>query len=461
MWSRAGLCRSTMSSRIELVMGDVIWLIIGLIIGAVIGGMVGIMRGRQASKAELSERMGEAAGLGATVAELRGQIAAREKELVEARAILDAEKVAGADARARLESAREHFAEQRRQIEEMEKKAKEAFAAVSAQALKSNNEQFITLAEAKFKPIREQLERYELQVKALEKTRQEAYGGMNEKLEALSQRSDRLSSETSQLVSALRQSGAKGKWGEVTLQRIVELCGLVEHCDFVTQTALDGGQRPDLVVQLPGGRSLAVDSKVNTASYLDAAAATDDAERERQLARFAASVRGTLKSLGGKEYWKQFSPAPEFVVMFMPGEAFFAAALAQDRDLLTDGVEQGVLLASPTTLIALLLAVRHGWQQQQVAENAEQIAEAGRELYDRLCVFVNHLDGIRIGLEKAADAYNKAIGNWSSRTEPGARRLKELGAADAARELGTLGRIDANMRALPGADESSDARRAV
>jgi len=442
-------------------MNEFLWLILGLVIGGALGAYLGILRGRRAVEGELSQKSSELAGLIATLAEVRRQLSDRDQQLAEVRAILETEKVSGAEAKTRLESAREHFAEQRRQIEEMEKKAKEAFAAVSAQALKNNNEQFITLAETKFKPIREQLERYEQQIKALEKIRQEAYGGMNEKLEALSLRSDRLSSETGQLVSALRQSGAKGKWGEVTLQRIVELCGLVEHCDFVTQTALDGGQRPDLIVRLPGGRCLAVDSKVNTSSYLDAAAATDDAERERQLTRYAASVRGTLKSLGGKEYWKQFSPAPEFVVMFMPGEAFFSAALAKDRDLLTDGVEQGVLLASPTTLIALLLAVRHGWQQQQVAENAEQIAEAGRELYDRLCVFVNHLDGIRIGLEKAAEAYNKTIGNWSSRTEPAARKLKELGAADAARELETLGRIDTNMRALPGADESSDSRRAV
>ena len=442
-------------------MNEFLWLILGLVIGGALGAYLGILRGRRAVEGELSHKSSELAGLIATLAEVRRQLSDRDQQLAEVRAILETEKVSGAEAKTRLESAREHFAEQRRQIEEMEKKAKEAFAAVSAQALKNNNEQFITLAETKFKPIREQLERYEQQIKALEKIRQEAYGGMNEKLEALSLRSDRLSSETGQLVSALRQSGAKGKWGEVTLQRIVELCGLVEHCDFVTQTALDGGQRPDLIVRLPGGRCLAVDSKVNTSSYLDAAAATDDAERERQLTRYAASVRGTLKSLGGKEYWKQFSPAPEFVVMFMPGEAFFSAALAKDRDLLTDGVEQGVLLASPTTLIALLLAVRHGWQQQQVAENAEQIAEAGRELYDRLCVFVNHLDGIRIGLEKAAEAYNKTIGNWSSRTEPAARKLKELGAADAARELETLGRIDTNMRALPGADESSDAGRAV
>lgn len=442
-------------------MNEILMIAVGLVIGGSLGLYVGMLRGRRSAEAELAQKSGEAVGLGATVAELRAQVAARDREIAEARAILETEKVAGAEARTRLESAREHFAEQRRQIEEMEKKAKEAFAAVSTSALKSNSEQFITLAETKFKPIREQLERYEQQIKALEKVRQEAYGGLNEKLEALNQRSDRLSSETGQLVAALRQSGAKGKWGEVTLQRIVELCGLVEHCDFDVQTSLESGQRPDLVVHLPGGRSLVVDSKVNTGSYLDAAAATDEGERARHLTKFAASVRGTLKSLSGKEYWKQFSPAPEFVVMFMPGEAFFAAALSQDRELLTDGVEQGVLLASPTTLIALLLAVRHGWQQELVAENAEKIAEAGRELYDRLCVFVKHLDSIRQGIESAAEAYNKAVGNWSSRTEPSARRLKDLGAADAARELASLESIEVNMRALPSGDEGSDVRRAI
>lgn len=431
-------------------MMEALWILLGMAIGIAAGVYLGMLRGRRGMETDLAAARGELAGSLATLHELRTQLTSRDRELAELRAALEVEKVAGAESRARLESAREHFAEQRRQIEQMQEKAREAFAALSSAALKSNNEQFITLAEAKFKPIREQLERYEQHVKEIEEARNKAYGGLKEKLETLEQRSDRLSSETSQLVAALRQSGAKGKWGEVTLQRIVELCGLNEHCDFETQSSIEGGLRPDLVVHLPGGRSLVVDSKVSTSAYLDAVEAASEDERKRHMERFVSGVRTTMRNLAGKEYWRQFSPAPEFVVMFMPGESFFSAAVAQDRDLLVTGVDQGVLLASPTTLIALLQAVRHGWQQQQVAENAEKIAAAGRELYDRLCTFVSHLDGIRAALEKAAEAYNKAVGNWSSRTEPSARRLKELGAADASKELPDLQMVEANMRALPG-----------
>ncbi len=434
-------------------MTEALWILLGLVMGAAVGVYLGMIRGRRGVEAELVTAKSEFAGSQATLLELRSQLVTRDREMAELRTALEVEKVAGADSKARLESAREHFAEQKRQIEQMQEKAREAFAALSSAALKSNNEQFITLADTKFKPIREQLERYEQHVKAIEEARNKAYGGLKEKLETLEQRSDKLSSETGQLVAALRQSGAKGKWGEVTLQRIVELCGLNEHCDFETQTSIEGGLRPDLVVRLPGGRSLVVDSKVSTSAYLDAAEATSDDERKRHMDRFVSSVRATLRGLAGKEYWRQFSPAPEFVVMFMPGEAFFSAALSQDRDLLVEGVDKGVLLASPTTLIALLLAVRHGWQQQQVAENAEKIAAAGRELYDRLCTFVSHLDSIRGALEKATDAYNKAVGNWTSRTEPSARRLKELGAAEANKELGELQMLDVNMRVLPSMED--------
>jgi len=423
-------------------------LMLGLLIGAIGGVYVGILRGR-------GQLAGEAAGQKAALQEIRQQLATREGELSAARQTLETERVAGTEARARLESAREHFAEQRRQIEEMEKKVRETFSAVSAQALKSNNEQFVVLAEAKLKPLREQLERYETQIKTLEKVRQEAYGGLTVKLDSLQQRSERLSSETGQLVAALRHSGAKGKWGEVTLQRVVELCGLTEHCDFVAQAALEGGQRPDLIVHLPGARSLAIDSKVNTSAYLDAAEQTDEALRKQHLERYAAGVRATMRGLSTKEYWRQFSPAPEYVVMFMPGESFFAAALAADRDLLVDGVDKRVLLASPTTLIALLLAVRHGWQQALAAENADRIAEAGRELYERLCVFVNHLEAVRGGLEKAADSFNKAVGNWTSRTEPAARRLKELGAADAGSELPELAPVETPLRGLPASSDAA------
>lgn len=413
-----------------------------MLLGLIVGGAVGIFLGLRLGRGAVA---GQVPALEATLAEVRGQASTKETELAALRVALENQKIAGAEANARLEAAREHFAEQRRQIEEMEKKVKDTFTALSTTALKSSNEQFLTLAEARMKPLREQLLRYEQYIKELEKTRSEAYGGLSKHLTSLEDRSDRLGRETSQLVAALRQSGAKGKWGEATLQRIVELSGMSKHCDFDTQSTLAGGQRPDLVVRLPGGRMLAIDSKVNTSAYLDAMNATDEVERNTLMTKYAGEVRNTLKALGGKEYWKQLSPAPEFVVMFMPGEAFFAAAMSQDTNLLVDGIDKGVILASPTTLIALLLAVRHGWRQQDMAENAERIAAAGRELYGRLCKFVEHLGDIRVGIEKAAKAYDDAVGNWERRTLPSVRKLKDLG-TDGGNEMHELKPAEVQMR---------------
>lgn len=422
-------------------MTEVILILIGLVGGgAVVFGVM--MRRRAALAAEVS-------GLSATLAEVRRQIETRDTELATVREALEVEKVAGADVKARMESAKESFAEQRRQIQEMDQRLKDSFAALSSAALKSNNEQFITLAEAKMKPLREQLERYETHIKELEKSRAEAYGGLTKQLASLEQRSERLGSETSQLAAALRHSGPKGKWGELTLQRVVELTGMTEHCDFETQVAVtgaDGRQRPDLIVKMPGGRTLVVDSKVNTGAYFEAVNATSEDDRKQLLGKYSKDVLRTLTDLGRKEYWKNFTPAPEFVVMFMPGEAFFAAAVSQDHALIEKASKLGVILASPTTLIALLWAVQHGWQQEQVAANAQKIAEVGRELYDRLCTFVGHLDGVRAGIENAAKAYNNAVGNWQHRTEPGARRLKQLGAAEPSKQLPTLANAEVEMR---------------
>lgn len=413
--------------------------------GLALGWYIGVLRGRSAVA-------GEAAALN----EVRGQIAAKDAELAAIRRTLEIEKVAGAESRARLESAREHFAEQRRQIDEMQTRVKETFGALSATALKSNNEQFLTLAETRLKPVRELMERYEKQIKDLEEARAKAYGGLSERLDDMKQGAEALKSQATQLVAALRSPGAKGKWGEVTLQRIVELAGLTEHCDFATQVSTDSGRRPDLVVKLPGGRMLAIDAKVNTSAYLDAINHADEAGRRAHLTRFTTEVRTTLRCLSGKEYWKQFTPSPEFVVMFMPGEAFFAAALSADPDLLVQGISSGVLLASPTTLIALLMAVRHGWQQQQVADNAQRIADAGRELYDRLCGFAGYLDDVRGGIQKAADSYNKAVGNWSGRTLPSAKKLKDLGATETGKEIPEADLIDVSLRAVPRIEEHEE-----
>ena len=238
---------------------------------------------------------------------------------------------------------------------------------------------------------------------------------------------------------------------------MVELSGMSAYCDFNEQVSVateSGRLQPDLVVRLPGGRSLVVDSKANTSAYLDAVEATDDQARERHLQKYVADVRNTFRALGSKEYWKRFDNTPEFVVMFIPGEAFFAAAISQDRNLLLDGIDKSVLMASPTTLAALLMAIRYGWQQQQVAENAEHIAKAGRDLYDRLCTFVSHLDAVRDGIEKTAQAYDKAVGSWEKRTLPSVRRLKDLG-ADSGTQMNELKQTTTSMRPLPQPDDTS------
>lgn len=425
-------------------MTNALLILLGLTVGLAIGVYVGWLRahGRHAA---------EAAGLTASLEEVRAQLSAREAEVQGLHHAMATEKAVSAEANARLAAAREHFAEQRRQIEEMEKKVKDAFEALSAAALRSNNEQFVTLAEAKMKPLREQLERYEKQVTELEKARVGAYSGLAERIKSMGEREEALTQETARLAAALRHSGAKGRWGEAALRRVIELSGMTEHCDFAEQVSMvaEGGrQRPDVVVFLPGNRTLAIDAKVNTGAYLEAVEATSEEQRRQRLGKFAADVRTTMKTLSTKEYWRQFSPTPEFVVMFMPGEAFFAAAMAQDPNLLADGVGSGVLLASPTTLIALLLAVRHGWQQQQVAENAEKIAATGRELYDRLFTFVEHLGDLRKGIADAAEAYNKVVGNWEKRTLPSVEKLRQFGAAAPDQPLPELLPADVRLRPI-------------
>lgn len=437
-------------------MPDWALLLIGFIVGAALGALAAWRFLRATPGAET-------AALNATLNELRAQAAAREselkRELNDARAVAEQQRDAATQAQTKLESAREFFAEQRRQIEEMDKKLRETFGHLAAQALKSNNEQFVTLAGERLKPLREQLLRYEEQIKLLEKARQEAYGGLSEKLTTLDQSSQKLGKEAQELVAALRQPGAKGKWGEITLQRIVEITGLSSHCDFEVQATTAGGQRPDLIVRLPNHRVIAIDSKVNTTAYLDAIAATDDAERKRHMEKYAATVRATLKALAAKDYAAGISGTIEFVVMFIPGEAFFSAALEHDPDLLIDGVDQRVVVTSPSTLIALLLAVRHGWQQQQVAENAQRIADAGRELYDRLITFVEHLEKIRRGLEGATDAYNKAVGSWTSRTLPSAAKLRELGAARTDAPALDLSPLESSLRPAPESPEAESSAR--
>ena len=286
-------------------------------------------------------------------------------------------------------------------------------------------------------PVRELLTSYDTRLTQLDRDRTEALGQVAERLLQVHSVSDRLGRETRDLVQALRAPSSRGRWGELQLQRVVEMAGMLEHCDFETQLTMatvDGVQRPDMVVRLPGGSSIVVDAKAPLEGFLAAMDATDEPMRLAALDRHAKQLRAHINALSDRNYWRQFTHAPEFVVLFLPGEAFHAAALERDPSLLEAGVAQRVLIASPTTLIALLRAAAYGWRQERVAESAAQVSALGRELSERLAVFTSHLADVGTSLDQAVTRYNRAVGSFDTRVLVAARRFTELGAGPATTE---------------------------
>lgn len=347
-------------------------------------------------------------------------------------------------------------AEKLRAYSEAEERLSDAFRALSAEALRINNEQFLQtmrgfqenareeLARRQnaigelVSPLRESLDKVDSKLQQLEVARTGAYSTLTEQVRSLAESQNLLRSETANLVKALRSPAARGRWGEIQLKRVVEMAGMLEYCDFIEQHTLqtpDGRIRPDLTVRLPNNRRIVVDSKVPLAAYLESIETQDDQVRAARLKDHAAQLRAHISRLATKSYWSQFEAAPDFVVAFLPGEAFFAAALQAEPALIEYGIENRVLIATPTTLIALLKAVAYGWRQESVAQNAQEISRLGRDLYERIGTLAAHFAKVGSCLDRATEAYNQAVGTLESRVLVSARKLREKGVG-ASDELG-------------------------
>lgn len=381
-----------------------------------------------------------AAILGALIGHLRAQ-----------RRITDLH-VENAALTARLAAAEASAAEKTQILQAAREELANAFTSLSREALRHNSDEFLKLAQENLKqfqvqaqgdltqkekaienllsPIKEALTKTEQQIHVIEKERKEAYGAINRHLETMAQTQQMLHGETKNLVNALRRPEVRGQWGELTLRRLAELSGMIEHCDFDTQAHRqtdDGAIRPDMVIRLPGRRAIVVDAKTPLDAYLTVMESTDDETAKQGLKKHAQNVRARVKELSAKSYWTQFDESPDFVVLFIPGDQFLSSALDVDRTLLEDALGQKVILATPTSLIALLRAVAYGWQQEKITENAEQIRSIGAELYKRLATMSSHFAKMGKQLRGAVDSYNQTLGSLERSVLPGARRLTELG----------------------------------
>ena len=327
-----------------------------------------------------------------------------------------------------------------------------SFNALAAEALKSNNESFLGLArDTLVGPVRDSLDKVDQKIHLLEKAREQAYGEIRQQFTQMAETQGKLRDETANLVKALRQPHVRGRWGEVQLRRVVEMAGMMAHCDFVEQQSADsddGRLRPDLIVKLPGNRQIVVDSKAPISAYMEAHEAQTDDLRKAKVQLHAQLVRRHLEALAKKSYWDQFQPTPEVVVMFIPGEAFYSAALEADPDLLDSGFGQNVIIASPASLMALLKAASYGWRQESIAENAREISQLGQELHGRLGVMAEHLARVGKGLTAATNGFNDAIASFESRVLVSARKFKEMGATSQEAEIIELRAVEGGVRRL-------------
>jgi DNA recombination protein RmuC len=455
------------------------YIILGAVIAGVAAWIVTSSRlkwfySRQIAEEQMkqSDLAAKAKSAEAVTAELRQQIVQKESVLEQLRNELVTERQSRVEALTRLDAAQKSFEEQKALIEAMKKEMTDTFNALSSAALKSSSEDFLRLAseslgrvvsdtkgklgehqaamDGMIKPLSETLKRYEEQIRMMEENRHKAYGSLEEQLRTLASTHENLQRETSNLVSALRKPQVRGRWGEMQLRRVAELSGMSMHCDFTEQHSVDtdkGRIRPDMIVHLPMGREIVVDSKVSLDAYLDAAAAQTEEEKKAKLEKHAQQVRAHMNKLSSKDYWSQFGQSPEFVVLFIPGEAFLSPAVEIDSSLIEDGIEKRIIIATPTTFIALLRAIAYGWRQEQMTKNAQQIGLLGKELHERISTMAKYFGELGSAIEKSIMSYNRVIGSMESRVLPSIRKFRELGVTGA-EEIPVLEQIDQKPRNL-------------
>lgn len=443
---------------------------LGAALGGALGWLIGSARVRAALQDLIRQLEARAAAAEAGAQELRAQLAPLSAQAAElAQALRDAQSTRAA-ADARIAEMQRGFEQQRAMLDQDRERLTETFRALAAETLRNTNDDFLRLAGERLgavqkqteagissaqsaiagivEPVRESLGRVDRHLQEIEGARREAYGKLTEQVGSLAQAQRILQTETANLAQALKSPMVRGRWGEVQLRRVVELAGMEQYCDFDEQTGIageGGAARPDMIVKLTGGRQIAVDAKASLQAYLEAVEAPSEEIRNAKLREHSQQVRARVNELASRSYAQRLARSVEFVVLFIPGEVFFSAALRAAPELIEESANKGIILASPTTLMAMLKAVAYGWREQRMADNAQQISDAGRELHERLSRMVEHLTRLGQSLDKSVDAFNSTIGSFNSRVMPSVQRLSDLGAGSP-REVAVVEEVDTRPR---------------